>query len=143
MAAQIFQFLADAGVSVDMIIQSQRSRPVDGYTTRDIACTVAQADADHAKQVLDQVRADIGYHDVVLDTQIAKVSVVGVGMIYRPGVAAKMFRALADLNINIQMIATSEIKISCVVGETEGVQALQAIHNAFGLSGTEAVVVPA
>ncbi|MEO1125414.1 MAG: aspartate kinase [Cyanobacteria bacterium J06635_15] len=143
MAAQIFQLLADSNVSVDMIIQSQRSRPLDGYTTRDIAFTVALADAENAKQVLDQVRADIGYREVVLDTQIAKVSVVGVGMIYRPGVAAKMFRALADLDINIQMIATSEIKISCVVDEVAGVNALKAIHNAFGLSGTQAVVVPA
>ncbi|MEO0533322.1 MAG: aspartate kinase [Cyanobacteria bacterium P01_A01_bin.123] len=143
MAAQIFQLLADSNVSVDMIIQSQRSRPLDGYTTRDIAFTVALGDAENAKQVLDQVRADIGYREVVLDTQIAKVSVVGVGMIYRPGVAAKMFRALADLDINIQMIATSEIKISCVVDEVAGVNALKAIHNAFGLSGTQAVVVPA
>jgi aspartate kinase len=78
-----------------------------------------------------------------VDEAIAKVSVVGIGMIHAPGVAARMFRALSAENINIQMIATSEIKISCVVAETEGVKALQAVHAAFNLSGTERVVVPA
>ena len=139
MAARIFQLLADAGVSVDMIIQSQRSRPVDSYTTRDIAFTVAQGDAEAAQQMLEAVMAEIGYREVVVDTQIAKVSVVGVGMIYRPGVAAQMFRALADLNIKIQMIATSEIKISCVVDEADGVRSLQAVHHAFGLSESKAM----
>jgi aspartate kinase len=79
----------------------------------------------------------------VLDSAIAKVSIVGAGMVKQPGVAAKMFAALAENQINIQMIATSEIKISCVVAQEQGVKALQVIHAAFGLAGTEKFVVPA
>jgi aspartate kinase len=77
-----------------------------------------------------------------MNPAIAKVSVVGSGMIDHPGVAAKMFAALATDKINISMIATSEIKISCVVDEDQGVKALQTIHAAFGLSGDRTTVVP-
>jgi aspartate kinase len=143
MAARIFQLMADQGVSVDMIIQSQRCRLVGGQATRDIAFTVAQADAAAARRVVETAAADYGFGEVVVDEAIAKVSVVGIGMIYAPGVAARMFKALSEQNINLQMIATSEIKISCVVNEEEGVRALKAVHAAFGLSGTRAVVVPA
>lgn len=143
MAARIFRLLADRNISVDMIIQSQRCRLINGMTTRDIACTIAQADATEAKTVLDQAAADLGCGEVIVDPAIAKVSIVGVGMVGRPGVAARMFRALADQQINIQMIATSEIKISCVVAESEGVKALQVVHAAFELAGQEKVQVPA
>ncbi|HEY9877502.1 MAG TPA: aspartate kinase [Leptolyngbyaceae cyanobacterium] len=143
MAAKVFQLLADRGVSVDMIIQSQRCRLVDGLATRDIAFTVAQADAILAKESLEAAAPQLGCGAIVVDDAIAKVSVVGIGMIQSPGVAARMFRALADEGINIQMIATSEIKISCVVGESDGVRALQAVHAAFGLAGSERVIVPA
>ncbi len=85
----------------------------------------------------------MGWGEVILDQAIAKVSVVGSGMVGQPGVAAKMFTALAQNQINIQMITTSEIKISCVVSEEEGVKALQIIHTAFGLAGTHKFVVPA
>ena len=80
---------------------------------------------------------------MVINTAIAKVSVVGIGMIYRSGTTAAMFEALAAADINIQMIATSEIKISCVVNEDKGVEALNVVHAAFGLAGTETVEVPA
>ena len=143
MAARIFQLLADAGVSVDMIIQSQRCRLIEGRTTRDIAFTVAQAEAAHAKAVVDDISAELGCGEVIVEDAIAKVSVVGMGMIDTPGVAARMFEALAKQNINIQMIATSEIKISCLVSESDGVKALKAVHSAFGLFGSEQVVVPA
>ncbi|NEP15583.1 MAG: aspartate kinase [Leptolyngbya sp. SIO4C1] len=143
MAAKIFQILADRGISVDMIIQSQRCRLHQGHKTRDIAFTVAQADAEVAKEVLQALSAELRTGEVIVDQAVAKVSVVGVGMIHQPGVAAKMFRALAEQRINIQMIATSEIKVSCVVAETEGVKALQAVHTAFGLAGTQSVSVPA
>jgi aspartate kinase len=143
MAAQIFQLLADRGISVDMIIQSQRCRLVDGLATRDIAFTVSQADALLAKETLDAIASQIGCGEIVVDDAIAKVSVVGIGMIQAPGVAARMFKALADQGINLQMIATSEIKISCVVAEADGVKALRAVHAAFDLAGTERVVVPA
>ncbi len=142
MAAKIFQLLAANGVSVDMIIQSQRCRLVNGQPTRDIAFTVALDDARTARALVEAAAAELGCGEVWVDEAIAKVSVVGIGMIEAPGVAARMFKALADQGINLQMIATSEIKISCVVAESEGVKALQAVHQAFGLAGTKPVVVP-
>ena len=142
MAARIFHLLATHGVSVDMIIQSQRCRLVQGQATRDIAFTVAQGDAQTAQSVVEAAAAELGLGDVAVDEAIAKVSVVGTGMIYAPGVAARMFKALSEQGINLQMIATSEIKISCVVAEDEGVTALRAVHNAFGLAGVERTVVP-
>lgn len=143
MAARIFALLAEAGVSVDMIIQSQRCRLVNGLATRDIAFTVAQADAEQARTIVEAAATELGCGEVLVNVAIAKVSVVGMGMIETPGVAARMFKALADDGINIQMIATSEIKISCLVNEADGVKALKAVHGAFGLSGSERVVVPA
>ncbi|OYE04265.1 aspartate kinase [Nostoc sp. 'Peltigera membranacea cyanobiont' 232] len=143
MAAKLFGLLAQHNISVDMIIQSQRCRVIDGVPRRDIAFTVSRIDGESAKEMLTQVAAELGWGEVVLDSAIAKVSIVGAGMVGQPGVAAKMFEALAQHQINIQMIATSEIKISCVVAQEEGVKALQAIHAAFGLAGSEKVVVPA
>jgi aspartate kinase len=143
MAAKLFGLLAQNNVSVDMIIQSQRCRVVDGIPRRDIAFTVCQVDGESTKEMLTQVAAELGWGEVVLDSAIAKVSIVGAGMIGQPGVAANMFEALAQHQINIQMIATSEIKISCVVSQEQGVQALQAIHAAFDLAGSEKFVVPA
>jgi aspartate kinase len=133
MAAELFGILAAHNISVDTIIQSQRTRILAGVATRDIACTVAQADAADAKRVLDASAAQLGCGEVVIDEEIAKVSIVGAGMINKPGVAAQMFNALAAAGINIQMIATSEIKISCVVARSQGIDALKTIHQAFGL----------
>jgi len=143
MAAKLFGFLAEYNISVDMIIQSQRCRVVDGVPRRDIAFTVAKIDAEIAQEKLTQVAAEFDWGEVILDSAIAKVSIVGSGMVGQPGIAAKMFTALARNQINIQMIATSEIKISCVVGIDEGVKALQVIHAAFDLAGSENFVVPA
>jgi aspartate kinase len=143
MAAKIFQLLATKNISVDMIIQSQRCRVVDGLPTRDIAFTVAKMDAEAARLALEAARPDLGYGEVVVDPAIAKVSIVGSGMVNHPGVAARMFAALSQHQINIQMIATSEIKISCLVGEAEGVKALQVIHAAFELAGQRTIQVPA
>ncbi|MBD1936926.1 aspartate kinase [Microcoleus sp. FACHB-68] len=143
MAAQLFGLLAKRNISVDTIIQSQRCRIINGVATRDIAFTVARADAEDARMALAALAAEWGSVEVVLDTAIAKVSVVGSGMVNHPGIAAQMFDALAKQQINIQMIATSEIKISCVVDEESGVQALQAIHTAFELAGTQKIEVPA
>ncbi|HEY9847613.1 MAG TPA: ACT domain-containing protein, partial [Candidatus Caenarcaniphilales bacterium] len=143
LAAQIFQTLATKNISVDMIIQSQRSRSIQGVMTRDIAFTVAQMDAAAAQAVLDQAAPQIGYGAVTVDTAIAKVSIVGMGMLGQPGIAAHMFKALAQRQINIQMIATSEIKVSCVVAQTAGITALQAIHAAFNLSKPQHVELSA
>ena len=143
MAARIFTLLADAGVSVDMIIQSQRCRMVGGQATRDIAFTVVQGEAAQAKALVENAAHELGCGEVLVDEAIAKVSVVGMGMINTPGVAARMFNALAQQQINIQMIATSEIKISCLVAEADSVRALKAVHDAFELYGAEPIVVPA
>ncbi|MBM0744061.1 aspartate kinase [Phormidium sp. CLA17] len=135
MAARVFQLLAAKNISVDMIIQSQRCRVVNDVATRDIAFTVAQMDGETARLVLEEARPELNCDDIVLNAAIAKVSIVGSGMVQQPGVAARMFAALAHHQINIEMIATSEIKVSCVVSETDGVKALQVIHAAFELSG--------
>ena len=143
MAAQLFGILAEENISVDMIIQSQRCRVVDGLPTRDIAFTVSQADAEAARLVLQQASSTLGCGEILVDPDIAKVSIVGAGMVGQPGIAARMFEALAQHQINIQMITTSEIKISCVVAQEHGVTALQAIHKAFGLAGSKKIQVPA
>lgn len=143
MAAQLFGLLAKENISVDMIIQSQRCRIIDGVPTRDIAFTVSQADGEAARLALQKASSELGFGDVLLDPEIAKVSIVGSGMVEQPGVAAKMFEALAKEQINIQMIATSEIKVSCVVAKEQGVLALQVIHQAFGLAGSNKIQVPA
>ncbi|MHC5859799.1 aspartate kinase [Nostoc sp.] len=143
MAAKLFGLLAQHNISVDMIIQSQRCRVINGVPRRDIAFTVSRIDGENAKKMLTEVAAELGWGEVVLDSALAKVSIVGAGMVGQPGIAAKMFEALAQEQINIQMIATSEIKISCVVAQEQGVKALQAIHAAFELAGSEKFVVPA
>jgi aspartate kinase len=133
MAAELFGILATNNISMDTIIQSQRTSIVNGIVTRDIAFTVAQADGADARRVLAASAAQLGCGEVVVDPAIAKVSIVGAGMMGKPGVAAQMFDALAAGGINIQTIATSEIKISCVVAEDRGIDALKIIHRAFGL----------
>ena len=143
MAAKIFGLLAQQNISIDMIIQSQRCHSVNGVLTHDIAFTVSQPEGETAYQTLANAAVEFGWGEVILESAIAKVSVVGSGMISHPGVAAQMFEALAASQINILMIATSEIKISCVVEEENGVKALQAIHKTFGLSGNEVVKVSA
>jgi len=143
MAAKIFGLLAQNNISVDTIIQSQRCHIVNGIPTRDIAFTVTRMDAESAQQMLQQAATEHGWGEVALDNAIAKVSIVGAGMVGQPGIAAKMFEALAQNQINIQMITTSEIKVSCVVDEQQGVKALQVIHEAFGLAGSKKVEVPA
>lgn len=143
LAAQIFNLLANRNISVDMIIQSQRCRLINGVATRDIAFTVAATDADEAQAILQAKAPELGYGEIMVDRSIAKVSIVGTGMVGKPGVAARMFESLAKEQINIQMIATSEIKVSCLVSESDGVRALQIVHAAFELAGSDRIVVPA
>ncbi|MGB8701962.1 MAG: aspartate kinase, partial [Thermosynechococcaceae cyanobacterium] len=143
MAAHIFQTLAAANISVDMIIQSQRSRSINSTMTRDIAFTVPQMDLAIAQRLLEEVSQTLGCGEVTADPDVAKVSIVGIGMLGRPGVAAQMFDALSQQRINIQMIATSEIRVSCVVAESQGVDALRAIHDAFRLGQTQRIEIPA
>ncbi|MEY2985024.1 MAG: aspartate kinase [Cyanobacteriota bacterium] len=143
MAAQLFTALAEANISVDMIIQSQRCRINAGKPCRDIAFMVAEEDSDQAKRILLPLTQDWFKAAVMVNKAIAKVSIVGSGMVGQPGVAAHFFAALAKEKINIEMIATSEIKISCVVPQDRGVEALRAAHAAFGLAGQTTVTVPA
>jgi len=132
-AAKIFGQLANHNISVDMIIQSQRSRLIDEVPSRDIAFTVSNTDVDRTQQLLKALLPEIGAQEIVVNQEIAKVSVVGAGMVGNPGVASKMFSALAQQQINIQMITTSEIKISCVVDESQGETALKVIHEVFNI----------
>jgi aspartate kinase len=143
MAAKIFMKLAEHNISVDMIIQSQRCRIINQQPTRDIAFIIAQSDVHTAQTVLEKLAQQMGSQEVVVNPDIAKVSIVGSGMAGQPGVAAKFFNALAKEGINIEMIATSEIKISCVVPKSEGVRAVKVVHDAFELAGLERVQVPA
>ncbi|MFN3429156.1 MAG: ACT domain-containing protein, partial [Candidatus Sericytochromatia bacterium] len=127
-AARLFGALSERGVNVDMITQAVR-----GESTNDIGFTVAKDDLDRAVEVTKEVGKEIGAKDVVQDTEVAKVSIVGSGMVNHAGIAAKMFQALADGNINIQMISTSEIKVSCIIHRTQAQQAVRLVHNAFHL----------
>lgn len=131
-AADIFGALGDANVNVDMIIQSSALGKVNS-----ISFTLAKDDLRLAKRGLTSIRAHFGKFIVETSEPVAKVSIVGVGMRSHSGVAGKMFRSLADEKINIQMISTSEIKISCVVEKKDGERALRALHGAFGLSGSK------
>ena len=137
MAAKILEHLAEQNISLDMIVQSQSDRDVN-----EIAFTVANTDLAKAETALKQVASDLGYGEVSCDGDISKVSIVGSGMIHQSGIAARMFGALADAGINIEMIATSEIKVSCVVRDNQAEQALQLIHQEFDLSGDRAIEVP-
>jgi len=125
-AAHLFGALAEANISVDMIIQS-----VQDDLTNDIAFTVHEDDLAAASVITRQVSQDMGAGETVEDPSIAKISIVGVGMVGTPGIAAQMFKALAETGINIQMISTSEIKISCVVSRDQARQAVQVIHDTF------------
>jgi aspartate kinase len=127
-AAKIFTPIADAGIQVDMIIQNMRS---GGQT--DLTFTVSKTDSNQAISIAKGVAKEIGAEEVFGDKKIAKVSVIGVGMKNHTGVAVRMFTALAEENINIWLITTSEIRISCVVTEKYAELAARVLHSAFGL----------
>lgn len=127
-SAKVFSPLAEAGIIVDMIIQNTRS----GGDT-DLTFTVNKTDFDQAKAIAEKVIKEIGGTEVKGADDIVKVSVIGVGMKNHAGVAATMFSALAAENINIRMISTSEIRISCVIDDRYGELAVRVLHNAFKL----------
>jgi aspartate kinase len=127
-AAKIFTPIADAGIVVDMIIQNTRA---EGQT--DLTFSVPKASFKQALEMQKKIAADIGAEDVFGDENIAKVSVIGVGMKDHSGVASKMFNALAKENINIIMISTSEIRISCIIEEKYTELAVRVLHSAFEL----------
>lgn len=125
-AFRLFSLLAKHKVSVDIILQS-----VGRDGTQDISFTVAAKDADEVVRLLEERKDTLGLKSVICDPNVAKVSIVGAGMETHAGVASKMFEALGEANINIQMIATSEIKISVLIAEEEANKAVAAIHRAF------------
>ena len=133
-AAMLFDGLADENISVDMIIQSYARKVLN---TNDIAFTIENADLDKAKKVLANLKENLGYSNIYVDDKIAKVSIIGAGMIDRPGIAAKMFRTIANIGINIKMIATSEIKVSCLIDRERANEAVQALHSVFELDSDE------
>ena len=130
-AAHLFRALADEAVNVDMIVQN-----VSTGGATDISFTVPKADLPAAIRVTESLAPEIGAHAVTADAEIARVSLVGAGMKTHPGVAARMFEVLADEGVNIEMISTSSIRISCVVRASEVEQAVLALHAAFELDRT-------
>jgi len=128
-AAAIFGPLADANVNVDMIVQNVSE---DGSST-DMTFTVTRGDLDRAIEILNDRKDELGYTDLVPDANVVKVSVVGVGMRSHAGVAQRMFSSLAERGINIQVISTSEIKISVLIAEEFTELALRALHTVYGL----------
>lgn len=128
-AAKIFGELAQNNVSVDMIIQSYEKSD----KTNDIAFTVDENDLTQALEILNNVKNEIQAGEILVDKDIAKVSIVGAGMIDRPGIAADMFNAIAEADINLKMISTSEIKISCLVDKDQAHKAVKSIHTKFNL----------
>jgi aspartate kinase len=128
-AARIMRAIARQGVNVDMIVQN-----VSHGGLTDISFTVPKADLQQAMVVLEKIRDEVGAGEVLADQEIAKVSLVGAGMKSNPGVAAAMFEALAEAGINIEMISTSTIRISCVIRADDVSTAVRAIHDRFRLS---------
>jgi aspartate kinase len=131
-AEKIFSPISESGIIVDMIIQNTRA---GGKT--DLTFTVPKADIDKALAIESKIAEEIGAEDVFGDKNIAKVSVIGVGMKNHSGVASTMFGALARANVNIMMISTSEIRISCVIEENYTELAVRVLHSAFGLDKEE------
>jgi aspartate kinase len=128
-AAAIFGPLADANINVDMIVQNVSE---DGLAT-DLTFTVAKTDYDRVVQLLDKSRQSIGFSRLVGDRDVAKVSVIGVGMRSHTGVAQRMFNTLAEKRINILVISTSEIKISVLIADEYTELAVRSLHTAYGL----------
>ena len=125
-AFKIFSLLAKKKINVDIILQS-----IGRNSSKDISFTVARSDAEEARAILEENREYIGFQSIEVNTQVAKVSIVGAGMVNNSGVACKMFEALSSAGINISMISTSEIKVSVLVDERDADRAVQAIHDRF------------
>lgn len=135
-AAQLLDSLSIKGISLDMIIQSQPDRGLNN-----IAFTIATGNRLVAEQTLKLAAQSLGCGAVLVDDQIAKLSIVGMGMAQARGIAAQMFQSLADRGINIEMIATSGIKVSCVIQQSVALEALRAVHSAFNLEGEGSVSI--
>jgi aspartate kinase len=138
-AAALFRVLAEAEVNLDMIVQNVSTK---GTGRTDVSFTLPKTDGPAAMQALNKVQASVGFEDLLYDDHIGKLSLVGAGMRSHPGVSAKFFAALAEAGVNVEMISTSEIRISVVLRDTELDTAVRAVHDAFELGSDqeEAVV---
>ena len=125
-AARLFTLLAQNKVNVDIILQS-----IGRAETKDITFTVTKKNLDAAKALLEEHRDDLGYTEIIISDAVSKVSIVGAGMVNNPGVAAQMFDALHTAGVNIQMISTSEIKVSVLIDSADCDRAVAAVHERF------------
>jgi aspartate kinase len=132
-ARAVFGPLADAAINIDMIVQN-----VGHAGATDLSFTVPATELARARRLLDPIVRELGFIDITTDAAVAKVSIVGAGIGDGPGYAARMFGALADAGINIEMISTSEIRITCIIAEDDVEHAAQALHRAFRLESPEA-----
>ena len=140
-AAELFQLVADAGANIDMIVQNTPTGSDVTDRVSDIGFTCPKSETKKVAAALDAAKSSIGFRTVEIDEEIGKLSVVGAGMRTHSGVSATMFRALAEAGINIEMISTSEIRISVITSDDQVDAAARAVHTAFGLdSDIEAVV---
>lgn len=137
-AARIFQAVADADINIDMIVQNV-SAAATGLT--DISFTLPKSDGAEATSILKDIQGEIGFHSLQYDDQIGKLSLVGAGMRSHPGVTATFFACLADAGLNIEMISTSEIRISVIVRESDLEKGVKAAHSAFELDADAEAVV--
>src|SRR5436190_3451029 len=133
-ARAVFAPLADAGINVDMIVQN-----VGHGGATDLSFTVPRVELAGAKRTLDPVVRDMGARELTTDASVAKVSIVGAGLHNAPGYAARMFGTLADAGVNIEMISTSEVRITCMIAEADLETALRALHEAFELARPEPI----
>jgi len=134
--AKVFGALAEAGINVDIIVQSGVQ---DGKA--DFSFTVSGEDVDAAMHVIEQVRSIVPYREATSESGLVKVSIVGAGMVSNPGVAAQMFQTISSLGVNIKMVSTSEIKVSCVIGPEKFEDVVRALHTAYGLDTNEEAFV--
>jgi aspartate kinase len=143
-AARIFETLADAEINIDMIVQNVSTVTTDTDGARrltDVSFTLPQSDGPTAMAALTKVREKVGFRDLLYDEHVGKVSLIGAGMRSHPGVAARFFAALGDAGVNIEMISSSEIRVSVVCRDIDLDAAVRAVHAAFDLGGTEHAVV--
>jgi aspartate kinase len=134
--AKVFGALADQQIDVDIIVQSG---VIDGKA--DFSFTVALNDVERALDVIKKIRHEVEFRDVTSETGLVKVSIVGAGMVSNPGVAATMFRVISGLGISINMVSTSEIKMSCIIESSRLAEVVKALHTAYGLDADEQVFV--
>jgi aspartate kinase len=137
-ARAVFEPLAGAGINIDMIVQN-----VGHAGATDLSFTVPSTELARARKLLDPVMRTLGAHELITDGAVAKVSIVGAGIQNAPGYAARMFGVLADAGINIEMISTSEIRITCIIAEDDLAEAARALHTAFELERPEGAILGA